>query len=171
MKRARQLLAIGAASLVVMPGSARACDLAPRHDNPAQLIEHAREIFQRSTAIIDAEVIELTLIVPGRGVLPAHLRPIHILEGPSLPVFLVADGGCDIAFLRRGERVRVILTGGPDLFAASQEDHGMNYIDDGGGPLLAAVDVLIGAPLPPGFTRPGGEEPPPPPRERVTRRP
>ena len=138
-----------------------------RHDNrPDQIARHARETFLRSTAIIDAEVV-----TPENGLHPARLRPIHVLRGRPLLFYLVANEGCGVALLHRGERIRIILTGGPTLFGAPMDDHGLDYADGRSTQrFLAAVDRLAGSPLPRGYHRPGTEEPPPPPRRRVTRR-
>ena len=106
MKAWRPLLAIGA--VFALPGAAAACELVLRNDNPAQIAAHARETVERSTAIIDAVVI-----APGPGGRTARLRPIRVLKGPRLPVFRVTGYLCGLSFERRGERVRVILTGGP----------------------------------------------------------
>ena len=163
MKTRRHLLAIAAA--FSLPGSAAACELVLRHDSPAQLAAHARETIVRSTAIIDAVVI-----TPGPGGRIARLRPVRVLKGPRLPVYRVTGYLCGISFARRGERVRVILTGGPGLYEASLEDHGMDYAD--GTEMIRfreAIDALIGTPRPAGVTF-GPENPPPPPRRRVTRR-
>ena len=162
MKNHWLFLATGA--VFAIPGSAAACDMALRNDSPAQIVAHARETVERSTAIIDAEVI-----TPGPGGRIARLRPIRVLKGPRLPVFRVTGYLCGLSFARRGERVRVILTGGPALYEASLEDHGMDYAD--GENMLryrAAIDALIGRPRPPGFTF--GPEEGPPPQRRVTRR-
>ena len=163
MNRLQQSL-IGAAMLAVAPDSARACDMALRHDSPAEITRHARETYDRSAAIIDAEVI-----TPGPGGRIARLRPIRVFKGPRLAVFRVTGYLCGLSFERRGERVRVILTGGPELYEASLEDNGMNYTDgEGMVRFRAAMDALIGTPRPPGFTF--GPEDTPPPRRRVTRR-
>ena len=162
MKTLRPLLAFVAAFSV--PGSAAACDMTIRSDSPAQIVAHARETVERSTAIIDAEVI-----TPGPGGRIARLRPIRVLKGPRLSVFRVTGYLCGLSFARRGERVRVILTGGPALYEASLEDHGMDYADgENMVRFRAAIDALIGRPRPPGFTF--GPEEAPPPQRRVTRR-
>lgn len=162
MKTRLPLLAICAA--FATPAPAAACDMTLRNDSPAQLAEHARETVEHSTAIIDAEVI-----TPGPGGRIARLRPIRVLKGPRLPVYRVTGYLCGLSFERRGERVRVILTGGPSLYEASLEDHGMDYAD--GENMIrfrAAIDALIGTPRPAGVTF-GPENPPPLPRRRVTR--
>lgn len=106
MNRLRILLAIAA---FLTPGSALACDVPARPEDPAAIDRHARDLIRRSAAIIDAEVI-----APTGGDLTARLRPLRVLKGPPLPVFLVTSpSDCHIFFLRAGERMRIVLTGGP----------------------------------------------------------
>ena len=152
MNRILLLLAIGALSLSAMPGTALACDMPARPDDPASIDRHARDIVQRSTAIIDAEVVS-----PTGGDLTARLRPLRVLKGPALPVFLVVTpSDCDIAFLRAGDRMRVVLSGGPERFIATQQDNGLDFAP-GVGPqrLNEALDTLLGVPRPPGLVAPG----------------
>ena len=163
MNRVRLLLAIGALWVTAIPGDAIACDMPLRSADPAAVAGHARSLLQSSAAIIDAEVIN-----PTGGDLMARLRPLRVLKGPPLPVFLVATpSDCDIAFLRAGERMRVVLSGGPGHFVATMQDNGLDYASPiGPGRLQAALDALLGVPRPAGMVPPGNEEPPPAPRSR-----
>src|SRR5689334_13304187 len=103
MTRLRILLAIGAFAL---PAPALACDVPARSEDPAAIDRHARDLIQRSAAIIDAEVI-----APTGGEFTARLRPLRVLKGPALPVFLVSSpSDCHIFFLRAGERMRIVLS-------------------------------------------------------------
>ncbi len=151
----RILLAVGA---VALSGPAMACSVPARNEDPAAITQHVRDLIARSAAIIDAEVV-----TPTDGTRTARLRPIRVLRGPDLPLFLVGlTSYCDIAFRRAGERVRVVLSGGPDRYIASLQDNGMDFATPAGARHFhAMLDLLLGAPLPPGFVRPGGEEPPP----------
>ena len=160
MNRIRVLLAIGA---LCLPGSAMACDIPARSEDPAAIAQHARNLVERSAAIIDAEVV-----APTGGDLTARLRPLRVLKGPRLPVFLVATpSDCDMAFLHAGERMRIVLSGGPERFVATLQDNGMDYPSRvGPGRLAAALDALLGVPRPAGPVPPGNGAPPPTPRRR-----
>lgn len=149
MNRIRLLLAIGAFCL---PGSALACDMPLRSAEPTAVAGHARDLLQRSAAIIEAEVIS-----PTGGDLTARLRPLRVWKGPMLPVFVVATpSDCDIAFLHAGERVRLVLSGGPERFVAMQQDNGGDYASSvGPGPLWAALDALLSVARPAGPVPPG----------------
>lgn len=142
MNRIPLLIAIGAFCL---PGSALACDMPLRSAEPAAIAGFARDLVQRSAAIIEAEVIS-----PTNADLAARLRPLRIWKGPALPVVVVATpSDCDIAFLRAGERVRLVLSGGPERLVAALHDNGGDYASRvGPGPLWAALDALLGAGLP-----------------------
>ena len=150
----RLLLAIGAFSLPLLPGTAAACDFPGRSETPAAIELFAREVIQRSAAIIDAEVVE-----PGSGASPARLRPLRVLKGPALPAFLVAARSmCDHRIWRAGERVRVILEGGPELFSAALTTNGAVFPSRAGRRrFYARLDTLLGVPRPRGVTAPGEE--------------
>ena len=152
MNRVRLLLAIGALALPAMPGAALACDVPGRNEDQAAIERHARDLVQRSSAIIDAEVVEMT------GIEPAQLRAIRALKGPPLAIFRVAfPDNCHIGFIRVGERVRIVLAGGPDVFRASGQDNGLDYSSPASRRRLeAALDALLGAPRPPDVGSPGG---------------
>lgn len=154
MNQFRLLLAVGALSL---PGPALACDIPARSEDPEAITRHARDLVGRSAAIIDAEVIE-----PTDGNLTARLRPLRVLKGPVLPVFLVASpSNCDIFFLRAGERMRIVLSGGPDRFVATLQDNGQDFPSPVGPRRLeAALDALLGVPRPRDFVVPGHDPPP-----------
>ena len=150
----RLLLAIGAFCLPMLPGNAAACDWPGRSETPAAIDLFARETIRDSAAIIDAEVIEPGL--PGR---PARLRTLRVLKGPELPAFLVAMRSmCDLRFRRAGERVRVILQGGPILFSASLPGNGAVFSSRAGRRrFYARLDALLGVPRPRGVTAPYDE--------------
>lgn len=152
MTQLRLPLAIGALLLAALPGAALACDIPGRPDDPAAVALRAREIVERSVAIIDAEVI-----APTGGDLTARLRPLRVLKGPALPVFLVhSPSDCHIFFLRAGDRMRIVLSGGPDPFTATQQDNGLDIIGSRGVRRLhEAMDASLGVPRPAGFVTPG----------------
>ena len=149
----RLLLAIGAFWLAMLPGTATACDWPAHREDPAAIDRYTRAVIQRSAAIIDAEVVEPG--IPGR---PARLRPLRVLRGPALPVFLVATRSmCDLRFSHAGERVRVILEGGPELFSAALTTNGAVLPSRAGRRRFhARLDALLGVRRPRGVTAPYG---------------
>lgn len=137
---------------------ASACSFDLRNDGRDDVPRVAREAFERSSAIIDAEIV-----VPNRGGEPARLRPIRVLKGPNLPMFVVAPvGSCDIYLVHPGERVRLVLAGGPDLFTADIFDNGLGFEDPSSTFRFdAELDRLVGVPRPAGTAGLNAEEPPP----------
>ncbi|MCR5877739.1 hypothetical protein [Phenylobacterium sp. J367] len=79
-----------------------------------ELLREAQQTVERATAIIDAEVV-----TPSHFNRPALLRAERVLKGPAQPYFKIAPPtSCDQIFNRVGERLRVILMGGPETFFA-----------------------------------------------------
>jgi hypothetical protein len=157
MAEARLFLSASAVFLLAFaPQPADACSFTPRQSGDAE--RHAREVFERSSAILDA-VVEM----PQAGALPARLRPIRILKGPNLPLFLIVPGGsCGVHLRNRGERVRLVLAEGPELFDANLWDNGLDFSDGRGSRRFEAeLDRLVGVPRPAGTAGLNAEEPPP----------
>ena len=145
MTRVRHLLTGGALFLAAMPGTAAACDWPGRREDRASIERYTREVIQRSTAIIDAEVV-----VPGGFGSTAQLRALRVLKGPALSVFpVVMQSNCDTHFPRVGERVRVILEGGPNVFNASFVTNGAVFPSRAGRQrFYLALDAQLGVPRP-----------------------
>lgn len=145
-----------AGGVIALPASACAYDL--RNDGRDDIPRVAREAFEASSAIIDAEIV-----VPNRGGEPARLRPIAILKGPNLPIFVVAPAGsCDIYLIHPGERIRLVLADGPDFFTAEIFDNGLGFENPGDTLRFdAELDRLVGVPRPAGTAPLNVEEPPP----------
>lgn len=154
MTRVRPLLAIGALFLAALPGAALACDWPGQREDRAAIERYTRDIIRSSAAIIDAEVV-----VPSGGGTPARLRALRVLKGPALAVFLVdTPSNCDLYFPRAGERLRIILSGGPERFTASMPANGPVFPSRAGRRrFYSALDALLGVPRPRDVTAPGGE--------------
>lgn len=99
---------------MLAPGTAGACSMnAPRPLTPAQAEAAARQVVDHAAAIIDGEVIRP--VVPGHT--PALVRVHRRFTGPPQAEFEVGVlTSCDVPLMRRGERGRMILTGGPDIW-------------------------------------------------------
>ena len=118
------------------PGTAQACSMnAPRPLTPAQAEAAARQVVDHAAAIIDGEVIRP--VVPGRT--PALVRVHRRFTGPArAEVEVGIMTSCDVPLVRMGERQRMILTGGPDVWFI--------HMGVGVGPsVAAAIDRLLGS--------------------------
>src|ERR1043165_5250111 len=73
----------------------------------------ARRAVAEATAISDGEVIRPFV----HGGAPALVRVHRLFKGPQQEVFAVGErGSCDTALTRTGERMRMVLSGGPDIY-------------------------------------------------------
>jgi hypothetical protein len=99
---------------LLAPGTAGACSMnAPRPLTPAQAEAAARQVVDHAAAIIDGEVIRP--VVPGHT--PALVRVHRQFTGRPQAEFEVGImTSCDVPLVRLGERERMILTGGPDMY-------------------------------------------------------
>ena len=102
--------------MIIWPVSADACSIRiTEQPSRAQKVRDARSVVQRATAIIDAEVVRPFV----RGVQPARVRAHRVLKGPRQEYFEIGErDSCDTALERTGERVRLILIGGPGIYFA-----------------------------------------------------
>jgi hypothetical protein len=99
---------------LLAPGTAGACSMVARpHLTPAEAQAAARQAIDHAAAIIDGEVIRA--FVPGQS--PALVRVHRQFTGPPRAEFEVGImTSCDVPLVRLGERQRMILTGGPDVW-------------------------------------------------------
>jgi hypothetical protein len=133
MRRSLLLLPLLA---LLAPGAAAACSMnAPRPLTPVEVQAAARQVIDHAGAIIDGEVIRP--VVPGHT--PALVRVHRQFTGPArTEVEVGIMTSCDVPLVRMGERQRMILTGGPDVWVIRM---GM-----GVGPgVAAAIDRLLGS--------------------------
>lgn len=117
---------------LLAPGAASACSMyAPRPLTPAEEQAGARHAIDAAGAIIDGEVIRP--FVPGRAA--AIVRVHRRFKGPQLAEFQVGVlTSCDVPLMRPGERARMLLTGGPDIWFIR-----MSTLRE------SAVDALLGS--------------------------
>jgi hypothetical protein len=99
---------------MLAPGAASACSMhIPRQPSPAEEAAAARQTVHHAGAIIDGEVIRP--FVPGRAA--ALVRVHRQFTGPRQSEFQVGVlTTCDVPLMRVGERARMILTGGPEIW-------------------------------------------------------
>lgn len=99
---------------MLAPQAAHACSFDPNYrPTPAQQRAAARGTIAEAAAIIDGEVIRPFV----RGGAPALVRVHRRFKGPEQDLFEVGEGSsCDIALMAMGERSRMILFGGPDVY-------------------------------------------------------
>lgn len=101
------------ASLYFGPATAYACSVTVlREPTPYERRLQAEELIERSTAILDGEVVR-----PFSSEEPALVRVQRVFKGEDRLFVLVGErDSCDVPLMRTGERLRLILVGGPDLF-------------------------------------------------------
>jgi len=123
MFRAATLCAL---AVLAMAGEAQACAVVRGRSTPADDLREARAVVQGATAIIDAEVVE-----PYRdSSSPAVVRAERVLKGPAQAQFKVgAVTSCDLTLDQAGERLRLILYGGPDVFHTPYDQANARYED------------------------------------------
>lgn len=127
-----------------------------------QVRDFARAQFTRAALVVDAEVEMPMNPHAGPGLMPlASLRVLATYKGKPNAVgwiSIVAPSSCDIQLLKKGERVRILLLGGPDFYHALLTMHGPNTLSDGADTAFnAEIDRLAGAPRPAGFSAEPGK--------------
>lgn len=107
-------------------GAANACTaIQKRPLSPAERMREARLAVQEAAAIIDGEVIR-----PIQDQRPAVVAVSQVLKGPEVATFMVGQRtSCDLAVTRVGERLRLILVGGPGEYYAPFDYSNARYED------------------------------------------
>ena len=109
------------AALCAAPAPASACSVlvageAALEPSLAEKRREARRTIERATAVIDGEVVR-----PMADGQPALVRAARVLKGPVQDYYKVVDRvGCDRRLDKAGERLRLILVGGPELYSMPQ---------------------------------------------------
>jgi hypothetical protein len=95
------------------PAWAQACSVVVTHQpTHAERRREARDLIEKATAIVDGEVIR-----PFTTSEPALVRVTRVLKGEYREFVMVgARSTCDIALTQVGERLRLVLVDGPDVF-------------------------------------------------------
>ena len=69
-------------------------------------------MIDQATAIVDGEVVR-----PFTNSEPALVRVTRVLKGEDREFVMVGERhSCDVALTQMGERLRLVLVGGPDVF-------------------------------------------------------
>jgi len=114
----RLVLCILASGLFAGAHAGQACSFgaAPTAEATRRDVAEALE----RAVILDAVVERAYTVINGTEEGPAILRALRIWKGPRQERFLVvAPTSCDVGFIERdvGRQVRVVLWGGPELYA------------------------------------------------------
>ena len=97
----------------MMSATSSACSIDTTEKSPQELRADARRVVAEATAIVDGEVIRPLVDGKHNALLRAH----KILKGPKKNVFEIGErNACDVALTVLGQRMRVVLEGGPDLY-------------------------------------------------------
>jgi hypothetical protein len=141
--------------LAVAPEPAAACSVfMGREPSPAEKMRDARLRIERSAAIVDGEVVRPFR----RGGEPALVRAHRILKGPRQEYFAVGErDSCDYALMEVGQRQRMVLDGGPDLYYL-----GLDTTDDRSEDRLLGSDRRKAWPFRRGTAAPPAPAAPPP---------
>ena len=84
-----------------------------REPSPRERQNDARRFIQQATAVVDGEVVRASDGKGGKALIYAY----RVLKGPQKQWFAVGDrDSCDVALMEVGERLRLILVGGPDTY-------------------------------------------------------
>jgi hypothetical protein len=123
----------------------------PGKPNPtkSETIAIAQEAFRSASAVLDAEVVDA-----GDGEeRKVILRPLRVWKGPLQNVFVVKSlSTCDIEYWQKGSRLRLVLSGGPTIYTARQQQNGVQAGD--AMVFGRELDRLIGYRRPRGFRQP-----------------
>ena len=99
---------------VVIPASAKACSVfVTRDPTPREQLNQASRLIQQATAVIDGEVVRASDGVNKSALVYAY----KVLKGSKKEWFEVGESStCDVALMDVGERLRLILVGGPSTY-------------------------------------------------------
>jgi hypothetical protein len=88
-------------------------------------MREARRLIGQATAVIDGEVVR-----PFADGQPALVRATRVLKGPVKELFAVGGRqSCDRALTEVGERLRLILVGGPEVYYLRVDYSNARYED------------------------------------------
>ena len=109
------LLTLAAAGFVSAPTLACSIVLPRDYEGSSLQRRNVKLAIEKASAIVDGEVIR-----PRTREAPALVRVHHVLKGNVKEIIQVGGEGagadCSIALERAGERSRMILNGGPELY-------------------------------------------------------
>lgn len=123
-------LAIIACLIAASSGAAMACSPPAIHGLPADIRQSARDALEQARVVADVEAMRE---LPGttRGA-PAvmRMRVLRVWKGPRMDmVDVAARNTCDIGFWMAHGRYRLLLDGGPVVYAAPMPLNGLFSAD------------------------------------------
>lgn len=105
---------------------ASACMVISTDNSTRARREDARIAVEGATAIIDGEVIRPYIPDVQNALVRAH----RVIRGPAVEIFEVGESNsCDIALMAEGERSRMLLVGGPDVYFLPWDQSNARYED------------------------------------------
>lgn len=112
--------------LAAAPAAAEACSVVSTHrPSAAERMGEARRAVGQATAILDGEVIRA--LADGQ---PALVRATNVLKGPAQDLYAIGErDSCDVALTQVGQRLRLILVGGPDLYYLPADSSNARFED------------------------------------------
>lgn len=114
------------ASLAILPSPASACSIVITDYSQAAVRRWAKAHVDQATAIVDGEVVRA--FIPGKQT--ALVRVHRLLKGPQAETLEVGErNSCDIALMNVGERMRMLLVGGPDVYFLQVDQSLAEYED------------------------------------------
>lgn len=117
---------LSALLLFAAPEIASACSVVVTDHSARARRAEAHRTVERATAIIDGEVIRPLIPDVQNALVRAH----RVLRGPNVETFEVGEEtSCDIALMNVGERSRMLLFGGPDVYFLSVDQSNARYED------------------------------------------
>lgn len=121
------LFSIGAVIAFSVASPALGCAVViPRWWGPREFLKMARDAVKSTTVIIDGEVIRPYI----EGEQNALVRAERVLKGPQQTEFEVGErDSCSIALTQVGERRRMLLVAGPDVYDLQYDGSNARYED------------------------------------------
>lgn len=120
-------------ALVLSSFPAHACSYSRIEKSPTRIRQAAQSAFSKADSVVDAEVISPMTFGSAwkEGLTPmAVLRVLNTWKGPHKEddfIFVIYLSSCDIGLQKAGEKIRIILSGGHEMYRAEQSSNGYGY--------------------------------------------
>lgn len=127
LTRRQMIFGSGAVTAYSAISLAAACSVViSRWRDPREYQKMARDALSNSTVVIDAEVVRPFI----EGKQNALVRAERVFKRPNLIEFEVGERDtCSILLTRMGERRRMLLIGGPDVYDLQYDGSNARYED------------------------------------------
>ncbi|MEZ7273928.1 hypothetical protein NYF14_10710 [Sphingobium sp. 10 DY56-G10] len=133
-------------ALVLSRFPAHACSYPRIEKSPARIRQAAQSAFSKADSVVDAEVISPMTFGSAwkEGLTPmAMLKVLNTWKGPHNKgefIFVIYLSSCDIGLPNAGEKIRVVLSGGHDMYRAELRANGYGYAQR---PYNVEIDRLV----------------------------